>query len=172
VALAAVNLIYASVGWFDDMRVFDDGSCVLRRRQLRNRNKHRVIRLHVNQIKSVEMTDDDPTEGPQPHYIIRFDGGTAKVHSGYPLDAVVARLEKLNPQIDLSKYRTTHRGKHWTEYRPYRRDVGPVQAAFDDAARAWASRLSSDRPRSHENDLRKRLELARRETGQGESTRR
>jgi hypothetical protein len=87
--------------WSDDrtcteIRLSDDGTCELQM-------KHRVIRLHVVQIRSVQYASDSETG--REHYTIRFVTGKAVVSDRMAdFDDFLTRLKSLNPTADLRSF--------------------------------------------------------------------
>lgn len=81
--------------WFDcgEIRLGDDGTCELE-------TKRRLIRLHVNEIRSVKYVSDEGEE-----YTIRYRGGKLDVTSGMAdFSDFLARLKTMNPAVDLSSF--------------------------------------------------------------------
>jgi hypothetical protein len=73
----------------------DEGTCVLKTRR-------RVIRLDVNEIRSVQYSCDG--EGEQ-FYTIHYEGGTLLVSELMPgLLDFLRRLNRLNPAVDLTSF--------------------------------------------------------------------
>src|SRR6266511_2649446 len=88
-----------------EIRLSDDGRCELE-------TKRQVIRLHVNQIRSVKYWRDD--ESDRESYTIRYQGGKLKVSDGMTLfPDFLARLQRLNPALDV----TTFPADAWPELR-------------------------------------------------------
>lgn len=83
-------------GRCSEIRLGDDGTCELE-------TKRRVIRLHVNEIHSVQHRPESDESGE--HYTIRYQGGkllVAKEMTG--MADFVARLKTLNPAADLTSF--------------------------------------------------------------------
>lgn len=83
-------------GKCSEIRLSDDGTCELE-------TKRRVIRLHVNQIRSVRFSpaSDESSES----YTIRYEGGKLHVDkrmSNFP--DFLTRLKGLNPAVDLTSF--------------------------------------------------------------------
>lgn len=78
-----------------EIRLGDDGTCELE-------TKHRVVRLHVKEIRSVQSWDDDAVEG----YTIHYHGGKLRVTQKMTgFDDFLTRLGALNPAVDLTGFR-------------------------------------------------------------------
>jgi hypothetical protein len=78
------------------IRLHDDGRCELEARR-------RLIRLHANEITSVKYELDD--ESDRESYTIRYHGGKLDVSDGMTnFPDFLARLERLNPAVDLSSF--------------------------------------------------------------------
>ena len=78
------------------IRLSDDGTCELE-------TKRRVIRLHVNQIRSVRFSPagDESSES----YSIRYEGGKLHVDKRMADFAdFLSRLKALNPAVDLTTF--------------------------------------------------------------------
>jgi hypothetical protein len=103
---AALGSIPLLIAWFayrseyhgkcSEIRLSDDGTCELE-------TTRRVIRLHVNQIRSVRFSPagDESSES----YTIRYEGGKLHVDkrmSDFP--DFLTRLKGLNPAVDLSTF--------------------------------------------------------------------
>jgi hypothetical protein len=79
-----------------EIRLSDDGICELE-------TKRRVIRLHVNQISSVEY--DRESDSPTEYCICYHPGGTVPVTTGMTdFDDFLIRLKSLNPAVDLTSF--------------------------------------------------------------------
>jgi hypothetical protein len=83
-------------GRCSEIRLSDDGTCELE-------TKRRVIRVHVNQIRSVRFSPagDESSES----YTIRYEGGKLHVDkrmSDFP--DFLTRLKGLNPAVDLTSF--------------------------------------------------------------------
>jgi hypothetical protein len=77
-----------------EIRLGDDGTCELETNQ-------RVIRLHVNEVRSVAYS----ASGEGESYKIHYDGGYLPVTTGMTGFAdFLARLKTLNPAVDLSSF--------------------------------------------------------------------
>ena len=87
---------HLSYGFCHEIRLSDDGTCELETRR-------RVVRLHVNEIKSVryQRDSDDDSES----YTIRYSGGklTARDRMANFPD-FLARLTSMNPAVDLAGF--------------------------------------------------------------------
>ena len=76
-----------------EIRLGDDGTCEFE-------TKHRVIRLHVNEIRSVQYRSDDGQS-----YTVRYEGGKLGVTEQMAgFHDFLARLKTLNPAVDLSGF--------------------------------------------------------------------
>jgi len=98
VALAVLRAVYRHhyYGTCGEIRLSDDGTCELE-------TKRRLIRLHVNEIKSVKYSRDD--ESDRESYTIRFQGGKLEVTDGMThFPAFLAQLERMNPAVDLTSF--------------------------------------------------------------------
>ena len=105
VVAGVIGLVWAlrkPIGkWYDDgscteIRLSDDGMCELQ-------TKHRVIRLHVVQIRSVQYARDSETD--RENYKIRFIDGKASVSDRMAdFSDFLARLKSLNPAVDLRSF--------------------------------------------------------------------
>jgi hypothetical protein len=85
---------HARQGVCREIRLSDEGTCELE-------TGRRVILLHVNQINAVEY-DEDPETGHE-SYKITYRGGRVGLHDGIAdLNDFCARLNALNPAVDLS----------------------------------------------------------------------
>ena len=87
------GLLHERYRWCREIRLSDDGMCELE-------TKRRVIRLHVNQIRSVDYSRD--SESDRESYTIRYQGG--KVHVSERMtgfSAFLASLKMLNPGVRL-----------------------------------------------------------------------
>jgi hypothetical protein len=122
--IAAFNVVLAVTMYesgrraCDEIRLSDDGTCELE-------TKRRVIRLHVSEISAVEYRDDDETGES---YTIRFRGGKTWVSplvEQFP--DFLARLESLNPAVDLSSFPAA-----W----PDREPAEPSRTGFGDSLRS------------------------------------
>jgi hypothetical protein len=83
-------------GTCGEIRLDDDGTCELE-------TKHRVIRIHVSEIRSVRYSRD--SEDGSENYTIYYRGGKLQVDdrmTGF-LD-FLTRLATLNPTVDLSSF--------------------------------------------------------------------
>jgi hypothetical protein len=81
-------------GTCGEIRLSDDGTCELE-------TKRRVIRLHVNEIRSVAYSASDAGES----YKIHYHGGylpVTKEMTGFP--DFLARLKTLNHAVDLTSF--------------------------------------------------------------------
>jgi hypothetical protein len=96
VGFVAAGIVSSVRPWCDEIQLSEDGHCELR-------TKRRVVRLHVQQIRWVKWRKPD-ADNVGEHYIIGFDGGKMRVNDWDDFDDFVARLKKLNPQVDLSNY--------------------------------------------------------------------
>jgi hypothetical protein len=79
-----------------EIRLSDDGTCELE-------TKRRVIRLHVNEIRSVDYRRDDESDCES--YTICYQGG--KVHVSERMTGFsdfLARLKMLNPGVKLAGF--------------------------------------------------------------------
>ncbi len=84
---------YRSCG---EIRLGDDGTCELE-------TKRRVIRLHVNEIRSVQYSPETGEEDES--YTIHYAGGRLDVATrmtGFP--DFLSRLRTLNPTVDLTSF--------------------------------------------------------------------
>jgi hypothetical protein len=84
---------YGSCG---EIRLVDDGTCELE-------TKRRVIRLHVNDLRSVRFLPE--TDEQSESYTIHFRGG--KLHVGKRMTSFpdfLTRLKTLNPAVDLTSF--------------------------------------------------------------------
>jgi hypothetical protein len=78
-----------------EIRLSDEGTCELQ-------SKRKVIRLHVNQIESVERIRDPDSRAA---YAISYRGGGVLVGRGMTgFGDFLTRLEALNPGVDLSGF--------------------------------------------------------------------
>lgn len=78
-----------------EIRLADDGTCELE-------SKRRVIRLHVNQIESVERPNDPDSRAA---YYISYQGGSIAVGQGMTdFTDFVSRLKNLNPAVHLTSF--------------------------------------------------------------------
>lgn len=72
----------------------DDGTCELE-------TKRRVIRLHVNEIRSVKYSPESDESSES--YTIHYQGGKLRVTSGMTgIADFLGRLKTLNPAVDLA----------------------------------------------------------------------
>ena len=72
----------------------DDGTCELE-------TKRRVIRLHVNEIRSVKYSPESDESSES--YTIHYQGGKLRVTSGMTgIADFLRRLKTLNPAVDLT----------------------------------------------------------------------
>lgn len=100
VFVTVVGVLLALAAWFGrqecrEIRLGDDGTCELE-------TGRRVIRLHVNQIRSVRYRRD--SEGGE-SYTIRFEGGKVLVgEETAGFHDFLTRLKMLNPAVDLSTF--------------------------------------------------------------------
>jgi hypothetical protein len=96
--VAAVLVFIAGMmfeGWrrsCHEIRLSDDGTCELE-------TKRRVIRFHVSEISAVEY---DGSDGES--YTIRYRRTKMYVSGLEPFPDFIARLESLNPAVDLSGF--------------------------------------------------------------------
>ena len=83
-------------GRCSEIRLSDDGTCELE-------TKRRVIRLHVNQIWSVQFSPEG--DESRESYTIRYEGG--KLHVDKRMNDfpdLLTRLKGLNPAVDLTTF--------------------------------------------------------------------
>ena len=81
-------------GTCGEIRLSDDGTCELE-------TNRRVIRIHVNEVRSVAYS----ASGEGESYKIHYDGGYLPVTTGMTGFAdFLARLKALNPAVDLSSF--------------------------------------------------------------------
>jgi len=84
---------YSSCG---EIRLSDDGTCELE-------TKRRVIRLHVNEIRSVKYFHD--SEDDSDSYTIRYSGGTLQVSERMTdFHDFLTRLKTVHPGVDLTSF--------------------------------------------------------------------
>jgi hypothetical protein len=79
-----------------EIRLSDDGTCELE-------TKRRVIRLHVNEIRSVKYRRNSEDTGES--HTIHYQGGKIRVAermTGFP--DFLSRLKTLNPAVDLTSF--------------------------------------------------------------------
>jgi hypothetical protein len=92
--LGGYGLLQERHSWCREIRLSDDGTCELE-------TKSRVVRLHVNEIRSVKYSRGDENES----YTIRYHGG--KLHVSEQMAGFydfLTRLKTLNPAVDLSSF--------------------------------------------------------------------
>jgi hypothetical protein len=91
-----LGLLHERYRWCREIRLSDDGICELE-------TKRRVIRLHVNEIRSVDYRRDD--ESDRESYTIQYQGG--KVHVSERMTGFsdfLASLKMLNPGVKLNGF--------------------------------------------------------------------
>jgi hypothetical protein len=96
VVVGVPGLLHERHSWCREIRLGDDGTCELE-------TKRRVIRLHVNEIRSVEYRPTN--EGDNEAYTIRYQGG--KLHFSERMTEFrdfLARLQTLNPGVKLTGF--------------------------------------------------------------------
>jgi hypothetical protein len=83
-------------GTCSEIRLSDDGTCELE-------TKRQIIRLHVNEIRSVEFSPEDDENCES--YIICYQGGKLDVSKEMTAFAdFLTRLKALNPAVDLTSF--------------------------------------------------------------------
>jgi hypothetical protein len=104
-------------GTCSEIRLSDDGTCELE-------TKRRVIRLHVNEIRSVQFSPE--TDEQCEDYSIRYRGGKLTVNKEMTAFAdFLTRLKTLNPAVDL----TSFPADFWRGPTP-EKELGPVARFF------------------------------------------
>ena len=92
--LCVFGLLQERRSFCREIRLSDDGMCELE-------TKRRVVRLHVNEIQSVEYSRGDESES----YTIRYQGGKLHVSERIAgFDDFLAYLKTLNPAVDLTSF--------------------------------------------------------------------
>jgi hypothetical protein len=82
-------------GVCSEIRLSDDGTCELV-------TKRQVIRLHVNEIRSVKFS---PADDSRESYSIRYLGGKLQVFEDMrAFSDFLTRLKTLNPAVDLTSF--------------------------------------------------------------------
>jgi hypothetical protein len=77
-----------------EIRLGDDGTCELETRR-------QVIRLHVNEIRSVLYWPESDETGE--HYTLYYQGGELQLNKGMEgFNDFLRRLKRLNPAVDPS----------------------------------------------------------------------